>query len=187
MSEEQIIRKATFNPKVCTYWLLSGIIVMTVTVVGIPFLLLWVPLGLIFTGRYLAKMECELTPKALKVKKGILVRVEKTIPLEKITDMGMIQGPVMRQFDLHTLTVETAGQSGSGSLVSLTGIVDAKAFREAVLAQRDASNAISMDKPSSSGETLNSSTNELLIEIRDSLRRLENILGDRVSSEALEK
>ena len=42
----------------------------------------------------------------------------------------------MRAFGLEQLTVETAGQSGAGALVSLTGVVDARAFREAVLAAR---------------------------------------------------
>ena len=174
MTDEKIIQTATFNSKVCTYWLLSGIIVLTCTIVGIPLILLWVPLGLYFTGRYLEKMECILTSKALKVKKGILVRVEKTIPLEKITDMGMIQGPIMRHFGLHTLTVETAGQSGPGSLVSLTGIVDAEAFRETVLNQRDTSTTSPADRSPTPDPTLgHNSTNEILCEIRDSLLRLE--------------
>ena len=125
MSSEQDIREAEFNPKVCVYWLLGGAILLTVTVVGIPLLLLWFPIGTAMTKRYLDRMECILTDKALKVRKGIFIRVEKTIPLEKITDMGMVQGPIMRFFELHTLTVETAGQSGDGSLVSLTGIVNA--------------------------------------------------------------
>ena len=176
MTDEKIIRTATFNSKVCTYWLLSGVIIITCTIVGIPLLLFWIPLGLYFTGRYLEKMECILTSKALKVKKGILVRVEKTIPLEKITDMGMIQGPIMRQFGLHTLTVETAGQSGPGSLVSLTGIVDAEAFRETVLNQRDTSSTSPAER-SQTGPTLGqSSTNEILVEIRDSLLRLEQTI-----------
>ena len=176
MSEEQVIRKAEFNPKVCTYWLLSGALVFVITVVGIPLLLLWFPLGLALTKRYLDRMECVLTDKALKVKKGILVRIEKTIPLEKITDMGMVQGPIMRSFDLHTLTVETAGQSGPGALVSLTGIVDAKSFREAVLNQRDAmsSSKPSADVPASS--QVPSDAGELLTEIRDSLHRIETLL-----------
>ena len=177
MSEEHLIRKATFEPKVCTYWLLSGIIVLTVTIVGIPFLILWIPLGLIFTRSYLDRMECVLTPKALKVKKGILVRVEKTIPLEKITDMGMVQGPIMRHFDLHTLTVETAGQSGPGSLVALTGIVDAKEFRESVLAQRDMVSGSASESSSQAAAGPGSETNDLLIEIRDSLLRLEKAVS----------
>jgi len=177
MSEEHLIRKATFEPKVCTYWLLSGIIILTVTIVGIPLLILWIPLGLIFTRRYLDRMECVLTPKALKVKKGILVRVEKTIPLEKITDMGMVQGPIMRHFDLHTLTVETAGQSGPGSLVALTGIVGAKEFRESVLAQRDMVSGSVSESSSQTSAGPGSETNDLLIEIRDSLLRLEKAVS----------
>ena len=176
MKTGDVLCEATFQPKVCNYWLLSGTIILTVTIVGIPLLLLWLPMGLFFTRRYLDRMECVLTPKALKVKKGILVRVEKTIPLEKITDMGMVQGPIMRHFGLHTLTVETAGQSGPGALVSLTGIVDAPGFRERVLAQRDATSAgageVPVEQSSVGGET-----NELLREIRDSLVRLETRLS----------
>ena len=59
------------------------------------------------------------------------------IPLEKITDMALVQGPVIRHFNIYKLTVETAGQSAPGALVALIGIVDAKKFREAVSAQRD--------------------------------------------------
>ena len=173
MNAEKYIRKAEFNPKVCPYWLLSGIVILLVTIIGIPLLVFWIPLGLLFTRRYLDRMECLLTAKALKVKKGIFVRVEKTIPLEKITDMGMVQGPIMRHFDLHRLTVETAGQSGPGALVSLTGIVDAPAFREAVLQQRD-SLSVQTDAKETDEEAL---TVKLLVEIRDSLARIESSLA----------
>ena len=174
MNEETLIKKAEFNPKVCTYWLLSGIIVLTCIVVGIPFLLLWIPIGLVFTKRYLDRMECLLTEKALIVKKGIFVRVEKTIPLEKITDMGMVQGPIMRRFGLHQLTVETAGQSGpAGSLVSLTGIVDAESFRQLVLSQRELiASASTVAQPvATTGDASDSTT--LLREMRDALLRIE--------------
>ncbi len=180
MSSEQDIREAEFNPKVCVYWLLGGAILLTVTVVGIPLLLLWFPIGTAMTKRYLDRMECILTDKALKVRKGIFIRVEKTIPLEKITDMGMVQGPIMRFFELHTLTVETAGQSGDGSLVSLTGIVNAPGFREAVLNQREAQAAAkSSVSPSQSLDEIGfSDSNSLLTEIRDSLVRIESILEE---------
>jgi putative membrane protein len=181
MTEEILIRRAEFNPKVCTYWLLSGALVITYTIVGIPLLLLWFPIGLVFTGRYLARMECLLTDKALKVKKGILVRTEKTIPLDKITDMGMVQGPVMRYFDLHKLTIETAGQSGQGALVSLTGIRDAKSFREAVLNQRE-ENAAKSSPPPEAGRQESSDTSSLLSEIRDSLLRIEVKLDGKSGS-----
>lgn len=178
MSKDNIIRTAEFDPRVKTYWLLSGAIICCITLVGIPLLLVWLPFGLFFTGRYLRRMECQLTNKALKVKKGIMVRTEKTIPLEKITDMGMVQGPVMRFFDIHKLTVETAGQSGQGALVSLVGIVDAKDFREAVLAQRD---EVATVPGTRSGENVASSTPgepQALTDVRDSLLRIEALLSD---------
>ena len=176
MIEGQYLKKAEFDTKVCTYWLLSGALVLTLIIVGIPLLLLWFPIGLVFTKRYLDRMECLLTDKTLIVKKGIFVRIEKTIPLEKITDIGMVQGPIMRYFDLHTLTVETAGQSGQGALVSLTGIKDAKSFREVVLNQRDVmSGAISQSDPKAvRQEPFDASS--LLTEIRDSLLRIEATL-----------
>lgn len=124
-------------------------------------------------------MECVLTDKSLKVKKGIFTKIEKTIPLEKITDMGMIQGPLMRHFGLHQLTVETAGQSEYGALVSLIGIVDAKAFREAVLRQREAVSATTPHTPAETVAQDAPDTNALLSEIRDSLRRIEGTLEKR--------
>ncbi len=173
MSEERHLRRAEFNSKVCTYWLLSGAIIMTATIVGIPLLLLWFPIGLVFTKRYVDRMECLLTDKALKVRKGIFIRIEKTIPLEKITDMGMVQGPIMRHFDLHTLTVETACQSGQGALVSLTGIIDAKSFREAVLNQREVISAASSVSALAGVRQEPSDASSLLSDIKDSLLRIE--------------
>lgn len=179
MNEEIYIRKAEFNTTVCTYWLLSGALILTSTIFGIPLLLLWFPIGLVFTKRYLDRMDCLLTDKALKVRKGIFVRIEKTIPLEKITDMGMVQGPIMRHFDLHRLTVETAGQSGQGALVSLTGIIDAKSFREAVLNQRDVISAASSHSAPEAVRQEPFEVSSLLSEIRDSLLRIEAKLEKR--------
>lgn len=174
--EESVIEEAAFNDKVCTYWLLSGIIVMTLTVAGIPLLLLWIPLGTYFTRRYLSRMACVLTEKNLRVNKGIWVRVEKTIPLDKITDLGLVQGPVMRHFGIHKLTVETAGQSSQGPLVSLTGIVDVKAFRETVLRQRD---RLREEKAAATEESqaVGSPGDAVVLgEIRDALLRIEKQL-----------
>ncbi len=179
MSDEVIIRKAEFNPKTRIYWLLSGIILCIFTFVGIFFLPFWIILGLYFTGRYLDRMECILTEKTLKVGKGLLTRVEKTIPLEKITDMGMVQGPIMRALDIRKLSVETAGTSGPGALVALTGIVDAEEFREAVLKQRDilAAKGAAPAPAAAAVDPNQPSQIALLTDIRDSLRRLEDKLG----------
>jgi putative membrane protein len=174
---ETVVREASFDPKVKTYWLLSGAIVFMITIIGIPLLLLWFPLGYLFTGRYLDRMQCTLTEKSLKVKKGVLVRVEKTIPLEKITDMALVQGPIMRAMDIERLSVETAGQSGAGALVSLTGIVKAQAFREAVLRQRELMARHDPDDgPGKAAAPRDGTEQQLLSDMRDSLLRIEALL-----------
>ncbi len=173
MSDEIHIREAEFDPKVCTYWLLSGALTLTVIVVGIPLLPFWLLFGTVVTKRFLATYECLLTDKAIRVKKGILIRVEKTIPLEKITDMGMVQGPIMRQFGLYRLTVETAGQSGPGGELSLTGVIDAKSFRESVLKQRAKLSEATSPSASRAEPQAQVDPAQLLGEIRDSLLRIE--------------
>ena len=176
MNDSLIIRTAEFDRRVRTYWLLSGALVLVVTLFGIPLLLLWFPIGLWATGRYLDNMACVLTRKKLIVKKGILTRVENSVPLDKITDLTMVQGPLMRVFGLHQLKVETAGQSGAGSLVSLVGIKDAEAFREATLDQRDAFVEGQSEKETDTGpsEVISDRVVVLLEEISATLKRLEN-------------
>ena len=181
MNSENHILKAKFNTIVCTYWLLSGALILTVTIVGIPLLLLWFPIGKYFTKRYLDRMDCILTDKTLIVRKGIFVRVEKIIPLEKITDMGMVQGPIMRYYKLHKLTIETAGQSSQGALVSLIGITKVKSFRETVLKQRDMISPSSTNLTQAAESERPTDNGTLLSEIRDSLLRIEAKL-DRPSN-----
>jgi putative membrane protein len=176
MSKDPVIRTATFNPRVCNYWLWSPVLVFCLTVVLIPLILIWVPLALIFVRHYLARISCVLTSRNLLVKKGLLVRVEKTIPLEKITDLGLVQGPIMRYFGVHQLTVETAGQSGQGALVSLTGIEDVEAFREAVLEQRDKRQEVTAEAEAKPDSASGTGPDAVLTDIHNTLLRIEEAL-----------
>lgn len=170
--------EANFNPKVRTYWLLSGALVLTLTIFGIVLLPIWFIFGNYFTGRYLSHMRARLTPKSLEVAKGMFVRVEKTVPLDKITDVGLVHGPIMRHFDLQALSVETAGQSSAGALVKLVGIEDTEGFRAAVLAQRDkVVRALEGSAPDALPPGDATAQYDVLVAIRDTLGRIEANLG----------
>ena len=184
MQEEVVIRTAVFNPKVKNYWVLSSTAVFVFSIFGIPLLVIWLPIALAVCDRYLKSLECVLTNKAVKLKSGVWNRVEKTIPLDKITDMGLVQGPIMRAMDLERLTVETAGSSAPGALASVIGVVNARGFRDAVMEQKEllasggagneaAASAVAAagDGPANPGPEVESI--QLLREIRDSLHRLE--------------
>ena len=186
--KEKVIWQAEFNPKVTTYWLLSGCLVLTATVVGIPLLPIWFLVGTALTRRYLASYQCTLTSRTLKLRKGVFVKQEKTVPLDRITDLGLVQGPIMRMLDLEALSVETAGQSTPGSLISLTGIKQGRAFRDAVLNQRD--RVVGSEEERRTAPPLDPATHSwtggtaetttpLLRDIADTLKRIETQLRDR--------
>ena len=175
MSEEKIIWDAEFNKSVTTYWLLSGTIVCIASIIGIVFLPFWIIIGGWITRRYLASHQCTLTDRTLKVSKGIWVQTEKTVPLDRITDLGIVQGPIMRYLDIEALSVETAGQSSASALVHLAGIKEGRKFRDRVLQQRD---LVVGSHENKSNETAAASVSgdqhlQLLTEIRDTLMRME--------------
>ena len=174
VADEIVLAEAQFNRKVRTYWLLSGTIFLVATIAGIVLLPFWLLLGHFFTERYLQHMSCTLTDRSLKVSRGMFVRTEKTVPLDKITDLALIEGPIMRYLGLQAVKVETAGASSPGALIKLIGIVEARAFRDTVLSQRDA--VASLPAPSAESPVTAEHDDALLREIRDVLVRIEKRL-----------
>ncbi len=173
--DEQVLLKAEFNPSVTTYWLLNGVIVCIISIFGILILPIWIIVGNIITKKYLDSHDCVLTDRTLKFKKGILTLVEKTIPLDRITDLGTVQGPVMRMFGIDAMSIETAGQSAGGALLQIAGVKDSQAFRETVLRQRDrvVGSAETVSQPQAGAAVESDQTTKLLTEIRDTLVRIE--------------
>lgn len=167
------------------HWTSLGFIALFI--VTIPFVIIGAIIYWILLPRIVANWSAQLTDRALIVRKGVFTKIEKTIPLEKITDLSSTQGPVMRLFDLKQLGVETAGQSGAAgaSLVTLLGIRGTDDFRTRVLAQRDAITSGAPIAPvaegSASAPAASTGGNELA-DIASTLRRIEATL-DRIADE----
>lgn len=178
MSQGKLLREAAITDNAIRYQVLAIVLAFSVTIVGIPLLLIAVPLAQWYWGRYYQNLRVVLTTRELKVHRGILNREEKSIPLEKITDLAVYQGPVMRWLDLKGIKVETAGQSsGASALVSVVGIDDTDGFRDAVLAQRDRITDRDQDPAALPAQAPTAAADTALLdavsEIRDSLRRIE--------------
>lgn len=140
ISELPVVQ-ARFNPLIRSYLLLSAALVMCMTIIGIPLAVVWLlGLGQWWANRYYRALECELDAESLRFRKGILLQVEKTIPLENIQDVTFIEGPLLRRFQLITLKFETAGSGGMQAGVSdmqLTGVVGAAELRAEILRRRN--------------------------------------------------
>ncbi len=169
MRTDHVLQRAAFDEKVKVYWYVQGAWLLFVTVVGWPLWPFWMlGLGQWFARRRYDAMVAELGTRTLHFKQGHMIRVEKTIPLDKIQDVALIDGPLLRKFGLSAVRLETAGGSSQAPDMVLDGVVDAAAFRDAILEQRDAvtDTTVAAASPDNAVESL-------LTEIRDILLRIE--------------
>jgi putative membrane protein len=184
-----VLKTAEIMPEVVRYQTWGVFFLLLFIVVTIPLMPIALPLAYWLTKRYYERLEIVLTRRDLKVRRGILNVEEKSIPLEKVTDLALYQGPLMRLFDLKGMRVETAGQSSGGALVSVVGIRDVDDFRDAVLNQRDRvsdQDEESMPPASSQASPTTSGRDESVVvlgEILDSLKRIEASLSDRAGGQ----
>jgi len=169
---------ARFNPLIRPYLVIKIGCVLITTIIFIPFAILWfLGLGQWWARHYFHKLECHLGPKTLRYRKGILVQVEKTIPLENIQDVTFIEGPVLRYFHLSTLKFETAGSSvGQANDMHLTGIIDAHDFRNRILEARDALKQQSMRVHSDTAAGAAAGSAEQLAALQGIERRMDEII-----------
>lgn len=182
MAKAKILRRGEIDRAVKKYWLLATPCIFACTIILIPLIPVYIIIAGFFVDRYLDNIECNLTERSLIIKKGILNKTESTVPLEKITDLQMFQGPIMRYFGIKGFRVETAGQSSApgGHLVNLIGIADADGFRDAVLEQRDRLQERNQPAPTTQGphtsQPADAELTQLARDIRDTLTRIEHKL-----------
>ena len=159
---------------------MAGVLFITaVRILLIPF---WWALSFWYGPEFLRRASARLTTNALEIKTGVFFRKESTIQLNRITDVRLHGGPVMRHYGLRGLKVETARMSGqdASSEENLIGVVDAEEFRNAVLAQRQqVIDAESGRAPSSAALPAEANSDAVLLEIRDILTRIESRLASR--------
>lgn len=169
MITAKLVQKAEFSPTIKTYILLVVAFFLLISFIGIPILILWFfGIGQYMSKRYYQNLSCELKDRHLEFKKGVLFKVEKTIPLENIQDLTFIENPLLKWLKLRVIKIETAGSSNAqGADMKLIGIINPVEFKENVLNQRE---KLILEKRS--GNVPASSDNqsiELLTEIRDLL------------------
>ncbi|HEU4431030.1 MAG TPA: PH domain-containing protein, partial [Myxococcota bacterium] len=160
-----------------TYQFLIGARNCLASVVGILLLPFWVlGLGQWYARESIRRTYCALGERSIDVRQGIFFRSEAHIPLDKVTDLKVYQGPLMRWLGIHGLRIETAGQGtpAQSSEGQLIGVKDALMFRNRVVSQRD---LVTEQNTFRSSPALGDAP--LLREVRDILLRIEAELRRR--------
>ena len=170
--------EAQFDRKISNWGRLVVSGFLFISVAGILLIPFWWLFSFWYWPEYLRRVSARLTTNALEIRIGVFFRKESTIPLNRITDLKLHDGPVMRHYGLRGLKVETAGSAGqdASSEGNLVGIIDAEGFRNAVLEQRqrviEAETGQAPTAPAAPAPA-----NDTLVEIRDILTRIESRLA----------
>jgi putative membrane protein len=136
MTNSQLLAIAQFDRRPFLYWWLMSNFMLLITMVGIFLIPVWTVFGYFAHKKQYENLGMDLTDRSLNARKGWLFKKQQNIPLDKITDMAVIEGPILSAMGLCHLTIETAGGSGGGGSAQLSGVPDALGFRDLVLRQR---------------------------------------------------
>ena len=148
--------------KIIVYWWLMANFGLLVTVVGIIAMVVWIPFGWIVHKKQFEHMSGALTDRSINMRMGWLFKKQQNIPLDKLTDVSIHEGPILNAFGVVRMQFETAGAAP----FILTGVKNSDQFRDLVLQQRDS--LVSAPQQSA----LSDDSNDVLVEIRDILQQI---------------
>ena len=121
--------------------------ILAILAIGIWFMGLGILVALIYAwtaGRWLPQRQSDelrywLDGTTLRVDQGVYFLKRKAIPLDRVTDVMLVQGPVMRRCGIWSLNIQTAGMGGQSIAEAiLYGIEEPERVRDLLLAARDA-------------------------------------------------
>lgn len=84
-----------------------------------------------WTRLYYDTMEYELHDDELRWRRGVWFRTTGIVPYNRITNLDLKQGPVMRWLNISTISIQTAGYSGQAvPEIRIEAIEEAEELRE---------------------------------------------------------
>ncbi|HEX3001084.1 MAG TPA: PH domain-containing protein [Methanoregula sp.] len=88
-------------------------------------------LFMVWTRLYYNTMEYELHDDELRWRRGVWFRTTGIVPYNRITNLDLRQGPVMRWLKISTISIQTAGYSGQAvPEIRIEAIEQAEELRE---------------------------------------------------------
>ena len=156
------IMAVEFDRKIIVYWWMMANLGLLSTIVGILLMPIWLAFGWIVHKKQYEHMSGALTARSINMRMGWLFKKQQNIPLDKLTDVSIHEGPILNAFGVVRLQFEPAGAAP----FILTGVKNSDQFRDLVLQQRDS--LVSAPQQSTSSDD----SNDVLVEIRDILQQI---------------
>ncbi|HJJ48358.1 MAG TPA: PH domain-containing protein [Methanocorpusculum sp.] len=124
----------------CTFWIplvvydvapahfnLSWIIILAVFAALVAWICIW-------AGLYFKSVVYQLNNTEMTWRRGVLFRKTGIVPYDRITNVDIVQGPIMRIFKIFDLKLDTAGGSGKDkSEIRIEGVEDPEPLRALIM------------------------------------------------------
>ena len=88
-------------------------------------------------GKQSAALNYRIEKRTLRADWGVFFLKRKAIPLDRITDFALVQGPLMRMFGVWAMRVQTAGTGSMEPEATLYAIIDPEQVRDELIRRRD--------------------------------------------------
>lgn len=118
----------------CSWMFIDSIFGLFITIgcialaVCLVFTCIWAPL-------YYKSVVYHLNETEMTWKRGVFFRKTGIVPYNRITNVDIVQGPVMRAFGISHLRIETAGggASKSSAEIQIEGVTDPEPLRQMIM------------------------------------------------------
>ena len=100
-----LVAEAQFDSKIAAWARIVICGYLCISVVGILLMPFWWLVSYWYGAEYLRRVSARLTTNAVEIRIGVFFRKESTIPLNRITDARLHDGPVMRHYGLRGVKV----------------------------------------------------------------------------------
>lgn len=112
-----------------TFVLLNSVIILLMVAMAVY--IVW------FSHRFASSLSYQLEDEILHIDEGVLTYQRKAIPLDRVTDIRLVQNLLMRWLGIWTVQVQTASLGQAGAEGTLWAIEAPKATRDQLLTARN--------------------------------------------------
>lgn len=119
----------------CCAWMFVDSVFTVLLIIGIAALGVCVVFACIWAPLYYKSVVYHLNDTEMTWKRGVFFRKTGIVPYNRITNVDIVQGPVMRLFGISHLKIETAGggASKSSAEIQLEGISNPEPLRQLIM------------------------------------------------------
>jgi len=164
----------------CIAWIMLVMesALLNVIVMGLLVLLLLVTV--VWNSLYYRSIVYHLNETEMTWKRGVWFRQTGIVPYNRITNVDIVQGPIMRIFGISNLRIQTAGYSAQKlAEISINGIEEPEPLRELIMgfvrSRGPAAAATGGEESESHGQV---SAGEILDELRE-IRKILNKIAEK--------